>query len=109
VIYEMRTYEAMPGKMPDIHREFSNLVTKVFEKHEFRPVGFWTESIGDNSKMHYLLAWETAEEMASKWKNFRNDPDWTEGRKRAEEEAGGPITAKIVNSIWQPTPYSPIQ
>ena len=109
MIYEMRSYEAVAGKMPDIHREFSEVVTKIFEKHEFRPIGFWTELIGDNTKMHYLLAWQDTSEMASKWSAFRTDPDWIKARKKVESEAGGPITAKITNSVWQPTPYSPLQ
>ena len=58
MIYEMRTYHAMPGKLRAVVQRFGDVTHAIFLRHGFRPVGYWTESVGDNTKFHYMLAWE---------------------------------------------------
>ena len=49
MIYEMRTYEAMPGKLRALAARFADVTHPFFLKHGFRPVGYWTEAVGDNN------------------------------------------------------------
>ena len=104
MIYEMRTYEAMPGKLRTLIDRFGNTTDGLFKKYGFRPVGYWTESIGDSTKLHYMLAWEDDAERLTKWAEFRADPE--RARVFAETEKDGPLVARITNSIWQPTAFS---
>jgi hypothetical protein len=107
MIYEMRTYEAAPGKLRNVSKRFENLTHGLFLKHGFRPVGYWTENVGDNTKFHYMLAWENDAERLEKWATFRDDPERIDGF--AATEVDGPLVNRILNSIWIPTVFSPIQ
>jgi hypothetical protein len=104
MIYEMRTYETLPGKLRPLISRFANVTDRLFKKYGFRPIGYWTESIGDNTKLHYMLAWENDEERLAKWAEFRVDPERITAF--AESEKDGPLVAKIDNRIWEPTAFS---
>ena len=105
MIYEMRTYYAMPGKLRAVVQRFADVTHAIFLQYGFRPVGYWTEAFGDNSKFHYMLAWEDDAERRQKWAAFREDPERI--RAFAETEKDGPIVARIENSIWEATSFSP--
>ncbi|MEE8518385.1 MAG: NIPSNAP family protein [Dehalococcoidia bacterium] len=107
MIYEMRTYETMPGKMRTLVERFANVTNGLFLKYGFRPVGYWTESIGENDKFHYMLAWESDEERLAKWAEFRQDPE--RAKAFAESEKDGPLVARINNRIWVGTAFSAIK
>ena len=104
MIYEMRTYEAAPGKLPVLVGRFANTTDGLFKKYGMRPIGYWTESIGDNTKLHYMLAWEDDAERVAKWAEFRADPE--RARAFAESEKEGQLVTRITNTIWQPTAFS---
>ena len=107
MIYEMRTYTIVPGKMQTIHKEFAELTHPAFERAGFHVVGYWTEAVGDNDKFHYMLAWNDHAERDAKFATFLADEEWRKGM--AELTKDGPLTAQIHNEIWRPTPYSPMQ
>jgi heme-degrading monooxygenase HmoA len=107
MIYEMRTYEAMPGRIRDIVARFANTTDRLFRKYGFRPVGYWIESIGDNTLLHYMLAWENDAERLAKWEEFRKDPERIEAFAKSEEN--GPLVARINNRIWVGTAFSEIR
>ena len=107
MIYEMRSYEAMPGKLQTLIGRFRDTTDGLFKKYGFRPVGYWTEAVGDNTKLHYMLAWEDDADRRAKWAQFREDPD--RARIFAESEKDGPLVARINNVIWQPTNFSALE
>jgi len=107
MIYEMRTYEAIPGKLRPLIDRFAKTTDRLFKKYGFRPIGYWVESIGDNSVLHYMLAWEDDAERLRKWAEFRQDPE--RATAFAESEKDGPLVARINNRIWSPTPFSALQ
>ena len=104
MIYEMRTYEAAPGKMRPLIDRFAKVTDRLFKKYEFRPVGYWTESICDNTKFHYMLAWADDAERLAKWAEFRDDPERAIAFPASEVD--GPLVTKITNQIWVPTAFS---
>lgn len=106
MIYEMRTYEAMPGKLRALVARFADVTHPLFVEHGFRPVGYWTEAVGDNDKLHYMLAWEDDAERKAKWAAFRDDPE--RARAFAESEKAGLLVAKITNRIWEAALFSPL-
>jgi len=108
VIYELRIYECVPGKLPDLLKRFDTITLKIWEKHGIRQAGFWTTLIGEsNMTLYYMLAWESLAEREQKWNAFQADPEWHAAR--AQTEANGPIVAKVTNYMLAPTPYSSVQ
>ena len=107
MIYELRIYETVPGRLPALHERFASHTLKFFEKHGIGVVGFWTEDIGENNKLIYLLKFESLADRETRWDTFQKDPDWIKTRRETERE--GPIVQRINNRIWKPTEYSPMK
>jgi hypothetical protein len=108
MIYELRIYHCMPGRLPALLKRFETITLGFWTKHGIRQAGFWTVAIGDsNQDLYYLLQWDSLAERERKWTTFMADPDWIS--KRAETERDGPIVASISNTILQPTGFSAIK
>ncbi len=39
MIYEYRVYDAMPGKLPELHARFRDHTTKIFERFGIKNIG----------------------------------------------------------------------
>jgi hypothetical protein len=107
LIYELRIYDTLPGRLPALHKRFSEHTLRLFEKHGIKSVGYWEEVIGQNNRMVYLLAFDDLGQRDMAWRGFQSDPEWIEAR--TESEKDGPIVALVSNRIFRPTPYSPMQ
>ena len=108
MIYELRIYSCLPGRLPALLKRFDTLTLKMWEKHGVRQAGFWTTLVGPGSNdLTYLLAWESLAEREVKWTAFQTDPVWLAGR--AETEKDGPIVANIANSFLSPTAFSSVR
>jgi hypothetical protein len=108
MLYELRIYNCVTGRLPALLKRFETVTLRLFEKHGIRQAGFWTTQIGDsNNDLHYLLAWESLAERQERWAAFASDPEWIAAR--AESERDGPIVANIKSSILQPTAFSAVK
>ena len=108
MLYELRIYHCMPGKLPALSKRFETTTTKLFEKHGFRQIGYWTVSIGESSSdFYYILGWESLEERDKKFAAFASDPDWIAARAKSEE--GGALISSFSNTILMPTKFSPLK
>ncbi|HEY7067621.1 MAG TPA: NIPSNAP family protein [Chloroflexota bacterium] len=107
MLYEYRTYQAVPGKLPALNKRFAELTTKVWERHGIRVVGFFEAVVGASNELHYILQWADMADRERKWEAFQKDPEWQQGR--AQTEGDGPLVVRVTNSFWRPTPYSPMQ
>ncbi|KAK3661602.1 hypothetical protein LTR56_000090 [Elasticomyces elasticus] len=108
MIYELRIYTTIPGRMPNLLARFENHTLKIWEKHGIKQVGFWTTLVGpDANDLTYMLAWESLADRETKWNKFFADPEWQEAK--AASEADGPINAKVACSFLTPTKFSAIQ
>ena len=105
MIYELRLYETVPGKLPALNDRFAKHTVGLFKKHGVRMLGFWTDEIGGSNLLSYIVSFESSADREATWKSFRADPEWIEVR--AETEKDGPLLAKVRNTIMQLTPYSP--
>ena len=107
MIYELRIYHCVPGRLPALLNRFETITLKIWQRHGIRQAGFWTVAIGgSNQDLYYLLAWESLAERETKWAAFASDPEWLE--KRAETEKDGQIVASLSNQILQPTSFSAV-
>jgi len=108
MIYELRVYHCLPGRLPALLKRFDTVTLRMWEKHGIRQAGFWTTLVGhSNQDLHYLLAWESLAEREKKWNAFFFDPEWAAAR--AESEKDGPIVASIDNQLLQPTSFSSVK
>lgn len=105
MLYELRVYHCLPGRLPALMKRFETVTVRLFEKHGFRQLGFWTVAIGEsNQDLVYILRWESLAEREERFAAFQRDPEWIEARRRSEED--GPLVASISNSILTPTAFS---
>jgi hypothetical protein len=108
MMYELRVYYCVPGRLPNLLKRFDTITLKLWEKHGIKQAGFWTVLVGDsNQALYYLLQWESMADREKKWNVFQADPAWISAR--AETEKDGPIVAKVVNSFLQPTSFSSVK
>ncbi len=108
MIYEMRVYRCVPGRVPALLQRFQNVTLKLWDKHGIKQAGFWTTLIGEsNLDLTYLLAWESLADREKKWNAFMADPDWISARAASEKD--GPILANAMNQILQPTAFSAVK
>ncbi len=107
MIYELRVYDAVPGKLPALNERFAKITIGYFEKYGLKVVGFWTDVDTASNRLTYMLASDDLAQHESAWAAFRADE---ERRKAfAETERDGSLVASPTNTIMEPTAYSPLQ
>jgi hypothetical protein len=108
MIYELRTYEAAPGKLGALNARFRDVTLAYFEQYGIEVVGFWTYAHGGwSDHLVYMLAFEDMADKDAKWAAFGAD----EGRREAfaESEKDGALVSRIRSDIMRPTNYSPLR
>ncbi len=108
MIYEWRVYEAMPGRMADLQARFREHTTRIFARHGYKLLGFWTPTIGDfNDRLYYLVAYEDLTDRDRARAAVEADPEFQ--RVIAESESDGPLVKRIHNLVMKPTDFSALQ
>ncbi|MCZ6680868.1 MAG: NIPSNAP family protein [Candidatus Poribacteria bacterium] len=109
MIYELRTYQVVPGRMKELNDRFANITVRLFEKHGMKVVGFWETAIGEatTTELIYMLAFEDLGHYQRAWDAFIADPEWQEAKQRTE--VNGPLVNVAGSKIIEPTDYSPMQ
>ena len=108
MIYEMRIYRCLPGRLPALLKRFETITLDIWARHGIRQAGFWTTLVGESHRdLTYLLAWESMAERERIWNAFAADPVWLKAR--AETEKDGQIVETITNSFLQPTAFSSVK
>ena len=107
-LFELREYQATPGKIANITDRFGGFTCGAFKKQGFRQVGYWHNAIGANDhQLIYMLAWESLNERVTKFDTFAKDPD--RARVFGESEKNGPIVEQVSVTILRPTAFSPMK
>ena len=108
MIYELRVYSCLPGRLPALLKRFETATLRIWDKHGIRQAGFWTTVIGPGSNdLTYLIAWDSMAERERKMSAFQSDPDWLAAR--ADSEKDGPIVGNIASSFLAPTAFSSVR
>lgn len=106
MIYELRVYHCVPGRLPALLKRFETVTMRLFEKHGVRQVGFWTVAIGEsNQDLVYIVQFESFAAREKAWAAFQSDPEWIAARAKSEED-GGLMVASVSNTILMPTSFS---
>jgi hypothetical protein len=105
MIYELRIYHSMPGRLPALLARFQNHTLRIWEKHGIHQAGFWTTLIGEsNQRLTYMLAWDSMAEREERWSAFLADPEWI--AISTETEKDGQLVQNISNELLAPTVFS---
>ncbi len=108
--FELRTYTATPGKLPNLISRFRDHTIDLFSKHGMTHVGYWITEEKDPAvqpKLIYILAHPSEAEGKAHFDTFRKDAKWVAAKE--ESEKGGPLTTKVESVYMKPTDYSPIK
>jgi hypothetical protein len=110
MLYELRIYECVPGRLPALHDRFRTTTMRKFGQHGIDVVGFWVDKYGISNRLTYMLRWESEADRERKWGAFTADPEWLAARAASEApEHGGPIVARVINTMMTATDYSPLR
>ncbi len=105
MIYEIREYVPMPGRLGDVVDLFHTAVIPLFGKHEMEISQMGCTSIGDNSynEFVYTMRFSNLAELERKWEAFLADPHWASAL--ASREVSGPLYQSIRRRIIDSTPF----
>ena len=105
MIYEMRIYKSVPGRLGALISRFQNRTLRIWEKHGIRQAGFWTTLVGEScQQLTYMLEWESLADRETRWAAFLADPEWI--TTVAETEKDGQLVQDIRNELLLPTAFS---
>jgi hypothetical protein len=108
MIYELRIYHAVPGRLPALLSRFQNQTLRLWEKHGIRQAGFWTTLVGESHlQLTYMLAWDSLAEREKRWDAFVADPEWI--AVVAETEKDGQLVQNISSELLAPTGFSSVK
>jgi hypothetical protein len=107
VVYELRIYHAVPGKIESLVPRFRDHTMKLFADHGIKSVAYWTalDEPVKSSTFFYILEHPSREAAAANWKAFQDDPEWKSVKAKSEEN--GKLVEKIDSTFLTLTDFSP--
>lgn len=107
MIYELRIYDAEPGKLSGLNRRFNDHTMNLFARYGIKVVGFWENVDSEDGQLIYICEFADQDAMDVAWDAFRADPDWQAAK--AASERDGELVANITSIVMTTTPYAPDQ
>ncbi len=107
VVYELRIYHVVPGKIEELVARFRDHTMKLFADHGMKSVAYWTalDEPVKSSTFFYILEHPSREAAAANWKAFQDDPEWKSVKAKTEEN--GKLVEKIDSTFLTLTDFSP--
>ena len=105
-VFELRTYTAPDGKLPNLLARFRDHTVKLFEKHGMQNVGYWVPKDQPNTLI-YIVAHKSTDAAKASWDAFRKDASWA--KVKAESEASGKIVDKVTSVFMDPVDFSKLR
>jgi hypothetical protein len=108
-VFELRTYTAPEGKLPNLLARFRDHTLEIFERHGMHNVGYWVpqDAPASSNTLIYVIAHDSRDAATKSWDAFRNDPEWK--KVSAESQVDGPIVSKVESVFMNAADFSPIQ
>ena len=108
-VYELRTYTAPEGKLPNLQARFRDHTIRIFNKHGMKSVGYWVpqDAPAKDNTLIYIISHDSREAAKKNWANFSADPEWK--KVAAESQVDGRILSGVVSVYMDATDYSPIK
>lgn len=113
-VFELRTYTATPGNLPNLLARFRDHTVKLFEKHGMTNIGYWVPIKGSadaDTTLIYLLAHKDRDAAKASFAAFGKDPEWQEAKKASEVQGNGPLTIKggVQSLFLKPVEFSKLK
>jgi len=108
-VFELRTYQATPGNLDNLHARFRDHTTRIFRKHGMEVVGYWSPTNEEerDDTLVYLLSHDNQDAADASWQAFIADPEWEEVAE--ESNRNGQILGGIERKYMVATDYSPMK
>lgn len=105
MIYEVREYVPVAGRLGDVIDLFKTEVVPLFKKHDMELVHVGSTTLGDNSfnELIYTMRFRDLAELESKWAAFIQDPQWDAAL--SEREESGPLYRAIRRRVTDAGPF----
>jgi hypothetical protein len=104
MIYEIREYTVVPGRLGQLIKRFNDHALKLFPRHGMECVFISMTDLGENSnEIVYVMKFDSYADMEQRWNSFLADPEWQAAK--AASEAGGPLVAKLRRRVVNPGPF----
>ena len=105
MIYELRVYRCLPGRLSALLQRFERRILGVWAKFGIRQAGFWTTLVGPSHlDLTYMLIWDSMADREAKWTAFNASAEWKAALAAfAGEEQ---MLGNIANTFLQPTAFS---
>lgn len=106
MLYELREYTAVPGRLPALITRFNDHTFRLFHKHRMIMLQMGRTSFGDNSvnELVYLMQFDDHADMEAKWATFLSDPEWVSVKNASE--ADGPLVQSVRRRLLDPSPFN---
>jgi hypothetical protein len=106
VVYELREYTAVPGRLPALIDRFNTTAIPLFARHGMDLVYIGRTNFGENSfgELVYMLSFADTADMDAKWARFIQDPEWVAAE--TASEADGPLIQTLKRRLLDPSPFT---
>ena len=104
MIYEVREYVAVPGRLGAVVELFTSATVPMLAKHGMELVSAGRTLIGEHSwgELVYTLRFDDLADLEQKWGAMLADPGWIEALTAAE--AAGPLFATMRRRVLDGAP-----
>lgn len=105
MMYEVREYTPMPGRLNDAIELFKTALIPLFRRHNMEVVQAGFTTIGDNSfnELVYTMRFADLADLERKWSAFLTDPDWVTAL--TDREKSGPLYQAIRRRTVDSSPF----
>jgi hypothetical protein len=108
-VFELRTYTAPEGQLPNLLARFRDDTLRIFEKHGMHNVGYWVpqDAPAAENTLIYVISHASRQAAENSWAAFREDPEWA--RVAEASQVDGRIVSNVESVFMQATEFSPMQ
>ncbi|MDW7659533.1 MAG: NIPSNAP family protein [Bacillota bacterium] len=103
MLYELRVYHMYPGRLPAIHKRFSDVTLALFKKHGIKVCDFYEDADGTET-IYYICEFVDRQTRDAAFAAFRDDPEW-QAAFAASHDDGGPIVERVESFFMKRVPY----
>ncbi|SFB45468.1 NIPSNAP protein [Cohnella sp. OV330] len=86
MLYELRTYQMKPGKLPAMLDRFRTDTIALLAKHQMKVAEFWVDADESKDRLYYVLEHPDSASRERNFKAFMDDPEWLAVRRRTETD-----------------------
>jgi NIPSNAP len=108
-VFELRTYTAPEGKLPNLLARFRDHTMRIFDRHGMTSVAYFVpqDEPAASNTLIYIISHDSREAAERNWAAFRDDPEWQ--RVAEESQVDGRIVEKVESVFMSATDFSPLR